>query len=248
MFHLGVMTASQAVVATPTALVAIQDGWLTVANSQYTLPQAMRILASFAQGANIGQARINTPSLRTIALPSIVPVQLSATVVSLFPITGPMSRGPLIPQNDQIIIETTNGGGGGEQQTGALWLGDGLKNVPSGDIITCRATSSTTVGNLVWGQGTFTFDTGLPYGRYAIVGLDVFGANLLFARLVFPNQGPKPGVLARATQSILPAPTFRNGNFGVFGEFWSTAPPSIELFGSAAPVTQTMFIDLVKTG
>lgn len=246
MFHLAAFTGSQAVVATPTALPAIQDGYFALQSLQYVIPKALRIYGAYAQGANIGRADINTPSLRQVGLPSIVPVAASASILSLFPVMTTLRAGPTIPIGDQIVIETTNGGGAAEQQTGGLWMGDGNFGLPSGDIITVRATASITAGNLAWGAGTFTFDTGLPNGRYAVIGMDVIGANLLFARLVFPDNGPKPGVLARASTAILPSGQFMDGKMGVFGEFFQNAPPSIELFGSAAPTTQQIFLQLVR--
>jgi hypothetical protein len=38
---------------------------------------------------------------------------------------------------------------------------------------------------------------------------------------------------------------FRGGRMGEFGQFESTAPPILELFGNAAPTTQTIYLDLI---
>lgn len=248
MFTLLAYTKSQAIVATPTALTAIFDGYASISpvSGNYLLPKPMYWMAGIGIGANIGQARLNTPSLRQVSLPQMFPLNVGAAPVSLLPIVNYGRNGPMIPATDEISFETTNGGGGAEQQFGLLWFSDGNMNVPAGDIITVRGTATNTGGNLTWGPSTFTFDQVLPSGNYSIIGMDVIGANLIAARLRLPNIPQLPGVLARQAQATLPNLMFRNGAMGEFGRFANTAPPNIEVLGSAAGTTQTILLDLVK--
>lgn len=247
MFHLLAYTANQAVTATPVALTALTDVYATISpNGNYFLPRDLRVGMGYAQGPNITQARINSPTLRQISLPHIQPVATASAPPSNQQFVPLLQNGPSIPAADELSVETTNGGGAAERQFALLWMHDGNLNVPVGDRITVRATATNTGGNLVWSASTFALDQLLPNGRYAVIGMDIVGANLIAGRLVFPESGPKPGVLARQSLGVFPNPIFRNGRLGTFGQFESTAPPSLEILGSAAGTTQTLFLDLVK--
>lgn len=90
---------------------------------------------------------------------------------------------------------------------------------------------------------------GLPSGRYQVVGMDCIGTTLIGARLAFPNAGPRPGCLGRASLAVFPHPAslFRAGNLGPFGEFDSYAQPQIEVFASsAAAIVFTGYLDLIQ--
>lgn len=249
MFHQLAFTRSQAVTAAITPLTAVTDVYATVSsNGNYFLPRPLKLAMAYAQGANIGLAQVNTPTLRQISLPFISPVAGAAAIPSLFPLSPNPAFGPWIPEADELGVGTTNGGGGAEQQTAFLWMHDGNVNIGGEPIITVLSQTSITAGNLTWGAGTLSLTQPLPSGRYRVVGMDAVGANLLAARLVFPTQGPKPGVLGRVSNAVLPNPIFRMGRLGSFGEFESYAMPSVELFGSAAPTTQNIFLDLQRIG
>lgn len=244
-FHMAAFYSSQGVTATPVALNAVQDNYLTQATSNtYTQDRPSRLIGMYAQGANMARAQVNTPIFRAIGPMEVAPVSATAAIASLFPPQVEPQGAPMIPRVDPIQFLTDNGGGGAEDQFGFIWLGDGIVQPSAEEIRTVYATSSITVGNKVWGAGTFSFSQALPAGRYRVVGMDVLGANLLAARLVPTTGGMRPGCLARASAAILPTNTFRRGNLGTWMEFESYSQPTIELFGSAAPTTQIIRLDL----
>jgi len=250
MFTMCAYTLSQAVTATPLPLTAIFDGYLTQspASGNFLLPNPMRWLAGLGIGATITQAQFVTPSLREIATPQVQPLNIGAAPVNLQPITYYGMGGPIIPANNDCGFSTTNAAAGVERQFGLMWFGDGVRQPPPGEIITVRATASNTGAAFVWTASTFTFDSVLPGIRYAVVGMDVIGANLIAARLVFPNSTVRAGCLARQALATLPNEMFRNGNMGEYGRFNQTAPPGLEILPSAAGTTQTILLDLVPLG
>jgi hypothetical protein len=246
MHHLLAYTASVSAGATNADVPGVFDGYASLQNGHYLLPKPLKLLAAYASGTTITGAQVNAPTLRDITLPQIQPLQVGTAPTSL----APMSIYPPgmfdIKATDELALNTSNAAGGAERHIGGYIVGDGSMNIDQGKIITVVATASITAGNLVWGAGSFTLTTGLPVGRYSVVGLDVVGANLMFARLVFPEGGPKPGCLARQALNITPKPEFRLGELGTWGYFDTVSLPGIELFGSAAPTTQTIFIDVIK--
>jgi hypothetical protein len=224
----------------------VTDGFASLQNNHYILQADWFIRWAAAFGVNLTNARINTPRLRTISLPSIQPVETAVTPGNLPGISwfdGGMLK---IAAIDETAMEMTDTAGAGNL-SGLVGLVDQLNNnIPAGPVSVLRATATITVGNGVWGQGTFTFDQTLPAGRYAVIGMDVVGANLIGARLLFQGGGPRPGVVARTAVANKPDWNFLSGYAGNWGEFESTAQPLIELFGNAAPTTQTIFLKVVK--
>jgi hypothetical protein len=126
-----------------------------------------------------------------------------------------------------------------------VWLSDGPQAPISGNIFTIRATSAITLSSGIWVNGNLTFNQVLPAGRYAVVGMRVRGANLVAARLVFPAQFHRPGVLAVASIGNVDPYWPRFGRMGSFGEFENTVPPTLDALGVTDTV-QTLLLDLIQ--
>lgn len=248
MFHTLAYQKNQAAAATLVPLTAVPDQQIpTNTSGNFILPANMQLLMSVALGATLSQARINTPSLRSVLLPDIYPFIESAVPVSNPILNWYYGYGPVIPKNDPVEVDSTNSNGAGvDQQYALLWLGDGNNNLPLGPRYKMHATSTITTGNKVWGAGSITFDQVLPYGTFAVVGMQARGQNLISARLVFVGGGWRPGCLANLTTGDFPNPVFQSGALGEWGRFESNAPPTIEIFGNSAPVAQDYWLDLVK--
>jgi hypothetical protein len=246
-FHLLAYTKSVAAGSTNEDIPGVTDGYATLSNNHYVLQRDFRLRYAFAMGANISTARLNVPALRSISLPHITPLEVGSSVSDVPAIADFGSFMPVIPRIDEIAVETSNTGAAAERHIVGLWVVDPqARPALPGPVFTVRGTAAITSGNLSWGEGTFTLESTLPAGRYQVVGLDVIGANLVFARLRFPEQTMLPGVLARTSQANRPDENFRVGRSGLFGEFESTAPPLLQVFGTAAPTTQVVYLDLVK--
>jgi len=246
-FHLLAYTKLAAAGSTNEDIPGVTDGYATLTNNHYVLQRDFRLRRAFAMGPNITACRLNVPALRSIALPHVAPLEVGSAVSDVPHVSEYGEYGPVIPKIDEIAVETSNSGGAAERHVVGLWLRDPqARPALPGPTFTVRGTASITTGNLSWGEGSFTLESTLPAGRYQVVGLDVIGANLVFARLRFPEQTMLPGVLARTSQANQPIRDFRFGRSGLFGEFESTAPPLLQLFGTAAPTTQIVYLDLIK--
>jgi hypothetical protein len=83
---------------------------------------------------------------------------------------------------------------------------------------------------------------------YEIVGMDVFGTNLLGARLIFAGGGWRPGVLARNAVASVPNEMFLDGDVGALGQFDSVTLPQLEIYVEAANSAQEIYWDIVRLG
>lgn len=219
---------------------AKQDGYLTTnANGRFILPPPppnaggnWRIAAGYAMGTTMTVARINNATLRRIGLPSICPIQPALVIGSAFNIANFGFNGPRLPTADEFGVE--GDAAAIEVQTAALWLHDGVMNGPTGEVFPLQFTVTVTTVANSWTSANIAFTQTLPVGKYAVHGMDIVGTTAIFARLQFADGGPRPGILARASDAIFPQNQFRNGNFGKLGEFTSYAQPLIEIFASSA--------------
>lgn len=230
----------------------VVDQSLTPAQSQgYIFPANYRVLGAFVMGANVTAARINAPSLRQLALPEIYPALASATVTSRPPFVDYNQQGPIIMQNEAVVIETSNGGGAPAVVHGALWITDRFTPAPGGQIFTLVATATITLVAGAWTLGTLTFNQTLPTGEFTVVGMECIFPTSSIARLVFPGQNQwRPGCLIDLAYGNMVQPSyFRMGRMGMFGKFRNTAQPQVEVFGlTAGAQTGTIMIDVIKTG
>jgi hypothetical protein len=147
--------------------------------------------------------------------------------------------------NESINFFTQNAQAAAVLSYGLLWLADGPVKPVQGPMYSVRATSAVALVAATWVNGALTFSQALPYGTYQVVGMRARGTNLLAARLVFPGAFNRPGVPACNTIGGLDFDTARYGQMGVFGQFDSTVPPTVDCLGDT-DASQTYVFDLIK--
>lgn len=232
-----------------TNLTPVTDAIVTVQNSRFIFPAQVDIGCLMVNVPNGSRARINTPSLRTIALPEIYPIKITAANGSNAPIAGPMWGTLRIPQNDEFGLDVSRAGGAAADCFAGIWYAPGMTPAPGGPVITMRATATLTLTVGTWVTQNLTFDQSLPYGRYAVVGMVAQITSGMLARLAYPgNSVFRPGVpVGEAYGDYINPQVFRRGGFGSFGVFDSTAQPLVEVLGYVAGAqTGTFLLDLVK--
>lgn len=140
--------------------------------------------------------------------------------------------------------------GDDRQAMGLLWLGNGVYGNPYPNLpmTTVRFTAAVTCTAYNWVNGAITFEEDLPAGSYAVMGMHVISASGIAARLVFNNQGPRPGVVAFDAIEDQTHPMFRNGNLGVFGTFHHSTPPTLDMLCRTTDTAQEGWLDLVRIG
>lgn len=219
------------------------------AANRFQSPWLGQVRAAHVHGVNLSAARINAPSLRTIALPEIYPAAPAADIAAN---TGPIvmgDRGPRLQPQESFIIEVSRAGADAQPVLGALWISPQIIPAAAGPAITVRATASPTIVAGSWVLASITFDQVLPAGTYEVVGLAVVCNDCSYARLVYPGVSQfRPGVVVQDAYGDYPwTPEFRFGRFGSFGRFVHNAPPSIEFLGDTAGAeSAVVYLDVIK--
>lgn len=247
MHHLLAYSSSIAQDASLANISALVDEVLAQFTSTVYTPETdLKLLRLYARGDSVTQVRLDSPLLRQIGPPQIFPFETAATPSNLPPINKyDESSLPWI-RNDPLAMLISRGGVGAAQCQVLAWVAPQYQQQTAGPAraVRCTSTIVLTVGS--WVSGTLTFDQSLPPGRYRIIGMAALGNDLLAARLIFPNQVWRPGALAQQAAGEFDNEWFRRGAFGVYGEFESYAPPTVQALGLVAgSEALTFWLDLV---
>lgn len=247
--HLSIYTGSFSASSTDSDLPAAADPAVTLVNSHPIFPVPIQAIMAYGFGAaTLNRLRLSTPKLRAINVPYLRPLDIATAPTSRTPLVEwfhhPLSLNPI--DENQILI--TQSAAVATQFFAGVWFGDGNWNVPQGDLFTIRATATITLTANAWqGGAAITLDQPLPAGIYSVVGMDCWATNLAFARLVFPNQVWRPGIVAGAAESFIVSRYFRWGNLGEFGRFATFALPQLDTFATTAGSQAVqLFLDIVR--
>ena len=243
--------ASVAQDAVLTNLTPVTDALVTVQNGRFIFPSDVQIGAIQGLIVDGSRMRINTPQFRSVALPEVYPVKITAEQGDNPVMVGPIWDTLRIPKNDEFGFDVSRAGAGAGDCFAGLWYAPRKPIAPQGPVITMRATATITLTVGTWVAGALTFDQSLPYGKYAVVGMAAICGDAVFARLAFPGDTQwRPGVPAVEAYGSYPNPQmFRYGEFGLFGVFDSTAQPLVEVLGHTAGAEAGVYLlDLIKIG
>jgi hypothetical protein len=227
---------------------AAQDQATNQFNTRYVFQEDRRVIAAYGQGGLFDAMRMTTPMWRMISFPEITPFAVVAAPPLVTPYMWLGANGPSVLMNDEMGVQVSNLTAGILTATVGIWVEVNPRPAPGGMITPIRCTGAIVAAAGVWTNGVLTFTQQLPAGKYAVVGMFAVGANLIFARLIFPNQPTRPGCLGFVSKANPYLPMQRFGVMGLWGEFHTYAPPQLEVFASGATATQEIVLDIVRIG
>jgi hypothetical protein len=246
-FHLfGYYTNDLASAASLVALGSITDQAWTSDSTGYFMPDNLKLMWAYAANDAATIVQVDQPSLRDPFLPYIDPISLTTLPANTPPVYKAWEMGLDLRRNEYLRIRMSRGAVVASDAYALVAVGKQRKPIPTGSRRTIRFTSAVTIAEGVWTLGALTFSDTLPDGRWAIVGLAVYGTNLLAARLAFTGGGWRPGVLCQGAQGEWTPPAFDRNEFGYFGNFLNTIQPNIEYLGVGAGTAQIGYMDLVQ--
>jgi hypothetical protein len=231
-----------------TAITPIPDGTMAISGNDFRVPVGLTNIVAAAAVINSAaatlRAQIQAPSLRSVLNYDISPIN-NGLVFGPLARTARMWQAPLSLQAlEPLDVFIQNGAA--VMNRAFLWMADGPVKPVTGKIYTVRFTTSITEVTASWANGVLTFGQTLPAGHYQVVGMRVWSANGVAARLFFVGGAWRPGVPMGNTENDGEWIDFRFGNTGVWGEFDNTTPPSLDVMG-ITDTAQVGFLDLIKT-
>ena len=259
----------------------LADGHVTVQGNNIIVPaQCNKIYSVYAMSQATAGSLTNTVSLTSPSLRASSVIELSCWNAN-----GAVVAAAQIPDNNAPInkfveapVELQPGEGlqclssvdvaaVAENIFVLIFLTDGILTQPftgpggsSPRIETVIADLQAAAVINVWSPSAIVFRQALRAGTYAVVGAKFTGTSMVAGRLVFGNQGARPGCLA--TNAAVGAggvggfsdavdqmsSMWRYGRLGVWGTFSHINPPQVEIIASVADAAVAMHValDLIK--
>lgn len=226
----------------------ITDTILTKTAGGMFAGSSMKALLGYVRGVNVTEARINAPNLRAVGPPMLWPFDTAVNPPNLPPLIRFRECGPVVPAFDPFNVEVSTAVAVAADAQALILFGDGPPPIDRRSSRTIKLTAAVNCTVNQWTVGDFILPQTLPAGRYAVVGFAAFGTGLLGARLVFPDQNERPGVLAQQAFAEYDDSDYRYGQFGEWGTFSNIQLPAVECLAYAASSAQTFYLDIVPLG
>ena len=233
--------------ATLTDIEALLDQHVTTDGDDILVPAfASNIIGVFAFGALISGAQISSPTLRKGLMLDVAPINIGAEPVFPLAFVNRIDSPIALTPGEGLRGRASESGAGATRVGVLVWLQGEYEEPPSGEILTVKATSATTVVPYEWSLCPLSLTQQLEAGRYALVGARVECANGIAARFVIPGSEYRPGVIACDAFGDTDNGIFREGRFGMFGEFEHTFIPQVEILSADADTAEEVYLDVIK--
>lgn len=258
----------------------LADSHVTVQGNNIIVPsQCWQILEVYAMsqataGSLTNAIQVSSPSLRSTSLIDISNWNANGAVVAAAQIpdnNAPYNDFkeapiPLVPgeavqclssvdvaavaENIFVIIHLTDGA-----LVNPFKAADGT-SAPRIETLIFDAQAAAVINT--WSPTAMVSRQALRAGVYAVVGMKFTATSGVAARLVFGNQGPRPGVIATNSAAGTGGSfsdsvdqyqgLFRYGRMGVWGTFSNVNPPQAEVICSVADTAAVMHfaLDVIK--
>ncbi len=252
-FHVAAFSEQIAASGTLQAIAAVPDDQIFTSGDDIRVPLGLTsLLAAWAIGPGVSRARVVAPSLRAFANLELAPKIITEAIgnADLEPMVSFASDPLSLAVGESINFESDAGAAAGAGQVfGVILLGDGPVLPQNGLIRTVRLTAAITGTEAVWVSGALTFSEDLPAGQYQVVGARCEADNPGAFRLIFVAGGPRPGSLSGPSDASTDVPGARLGGWGVWGQFDTNQPPTLEIVSQAgAGSAQVLYLDIMRVG
>lgn len=245
--HLSAYFSSAIAAVADTDIAALTDVFAVIQNSHF-LFQTNRYLhwAAYLSGSAL-RAKLNAADLRVVTNPYLRPVG-SALLPGSNPNWADYRNDPLqltgLEEVGMLVTDTAVA-----HNSYGLIATDPNPTVtpaPAGKVYTLRGTSTTTATASAWTQVSVTWQDTLPGGQFICVGFHAQSTNLIAARLIFPNQAERPGVIG--LNALTNQDMFRGakGPQGILGRFASTFIPIPEVLANAGDASFEFYLDIMR--
>lgn len=249
-YHLEAYSASIATGNTTPVVVAPVPSVIypTVSNG-FLVGSWNKIIAAAQVGTGATRFQIQSPSLRVNPFIDVSPANRGTVFESPVRYQDWRQRPLVVRTNESVQAFACQNSGGAAITRCGIWFSDGVQpQPPMTPYLTVHATGSTTLSAEVWTAVSWTLDASLDPGTYLIIGLRVFSATGIFARMV-PNSGGqvhRPGVTCVQAYDGMQLPYDGRIYMGPLITFATTQFPQTEILATAGDTAQEAWFDLVQ--
>jgi hypothetical protein len=232
-------------------LIAVPDGLIYTRDNAIVVPPDMnKVIAAFFFGTNMTVAKFKPASYRRFGdywvLPYSQTISGAGAVQSYLDLSGGEYSGqPLVlkPQ-EELPAYAQQSSAGAQNSFCFVVFSDKGRLQQHGQYFTVHGTSTTTMNANAWTPCALTLDTGLPAGRYRLVGSRARSAGLLAFRWIIIQQHNRPGGFGFQNDLSFEPYGQRNGGWGEWGQFDNLTIPTPEVWSTSADTSLQIWLDL----
>jgi len=232
-------------------LVAVADGLIYTRDNALVVPPDMpNVLFAGFFGTNMTVAKFKPASYRRFGdywvFPYANAIGGAGALTPYLDTTGmEYSGAPLQLQAQEELPAYAQQSSAGAQNAYCFVLfGPGPMHPTRGRYFTVHATGSTTLVANAWTSVPIVLDTGLPAGRYRLVGARAKSAGCLAFRVIIIQQHNRPGGLGFQGDTSFEPYGQRGGGWGEWGQFDNLTIPTFEFWSTSADTAENMWLDL----
>lgn len=225
----------------------VSDQVLNEQDNRFLLRVQFNIIAGFAMGGDMTEARIVVPSLRPILLPRVEPFE-AATVPGHLPNVMDNRSFPIVLQeNENFEFQAAETAIGASDVYGVFNLLDGsIVPVPPQRQYVLRGTfTGSTVANQ-WSSFSPDWEEELPQGKYGVIGGWVQSGGGVAWRINFEGSKFRPGGLCVNSFGQHTWQGFFPGELGLWGEFTNITMPQIDILSTSAEVPTQIVLFIIR--
>lgn len=248
MQHLAAFYQSANSAGVLTTIAAVPDQAIYTSGNDVRVPPDMLYLlweAALSAQTGPGYGQLQSPSMRELVNQYISKIVNGVTFSAYDQAQQHLMNPRKLVANESVNAAVEATGGAAAANYVLMGMGDGAVKPVTGDIFTVRATGAAALAAGTWVNTPLTFLDTLPAGSYQVVGMRAQGPNMVAARIVFIGAGYRPGVHAVQGSGSQDMRNSRYGEMGVFGQFDTNQPPSIDCLG-ITDTSQVFDFDLIK--
>lgn len=247
MYHTAAYSASIALTSTNQPVAAINDNVFRVgASNGFVLQEDMMLLAAQAGGTGLANPKLTSPKLAQFSPLFIAPFQTAAAWADGMLAAQWPYRAFTFRNQEEVTAFADNGNAGAQQETIVVYFSNGVEQIPAGEELVLRATSSTAAVAFAWTLVNYTLAQALPEGVYVMVASEVVSTNAVAHRWTFWNQFYRPGMPSSTAFANRQFPGVYWFTLGAMGQFSNVTLPNLEVLAGAADASHTVNIRCIK--
>lgn len=246
MFHMAAFSGLSVNSGNLELLPAVIDGWAQVQNNRFVLQEETPLIAGASFGSSMNRSQIFCENFRRVAPLELAPIATSYTANSIMamPFFPPAGKNlcKLSALEARYVATNPN-----DSFQIYAWFGLTPAKLANPDVYTIRLSQSIVTVAHVWKPEQLSILDNIPYGRYQVVGCFAHASVGGAIRFRFREQGMLPGTIVSAATAGFQIQDLRRGGMGVWGEFLSTQPPTVEVLSATSGTrTYTIYLDVIR--
>lgn len=247
MWHTAVYSASVANSLTNAALNAVTETVLrTGPTGGFLLFSPATLLSAWSVRNNGTAFRLTSPKYQPFGPIECMPVGTATSLTDGELVASWPFRAPTFRAQEEMTATVDTGGSAAAQETLAVSLGFSYDNIPNGEELTLKFTSTTAAAAYTWTLLTLVEAVTIPVGVYALLASEHFSASGIAHRWNFDGQSYRPGFPSVNARTDHQWPGVRDYRQGMAGQFSNLVLPQVEVFCETTDSAHVVFARAIK--